>query len=447
MANRIAVFRSDNQWHDLGTGPVTLATPPSTPTGVSATPGAAQATVSWTASASNGGAPILEYVVTASPGGQVVTSETTMATLSGLTPGTPYSFTVAARNAAGTSAASAPTAPVTPTAPVVGGGTTYYVSTTGSNAAAGSLAAPWATLAFAFAQLQPGDTLLVRGGHYVENVVYPVTNNATAANPILVQNYPSERPVLEGFLHLSGISFWTLDGLNVMWPAGGDTSTHMVKLGSGDSWHLTNAEIWGANSFACLHVHQTPLNFLVDYCYIHDNLGPHGANNQDHCIYLDPSPSGYGTVERNILTNSPFGRGVKVALPSSSDPAITGNAVIRYNTMYNNGGPSNIQLSYTASNNTMYRNLMQKPRSVTTTNIRMNSVTGTNNVAHDNVGWESSGVVPPSSANFTDAGGNFMANPQFVNFSNSDNHAWNVASTLDWHPQNPAVQAYGRYAP
>ena len=72
---------------------------PGPPTGVTATPGDHQATVSFTAPASNGGSPVTSYTVT------------------GLTDGISYYFTVTATNAAGTGAASAPANNVTPNPP------------------------------------------------------------------------------------------------------------------------------------------------------------------------------------------------------------------------------------------------------------------------------------------------------------------------------------------
>lgn len=89
-------------------------TAPAAPAGVGASPGNGSATVNWTAPES-GGSPITGYTVTPYTGGvaqpaTVVTGSppATTASISGLTNGTPYTFTVSATNAIGTGPASAP---------------------------------------------------------------------------------------------------------------------------------------------------------------------------------------------------------------------------------------------------------------------------------------------------------------------------------------------------
>jgi hypothetical protein len=75
----------------------------------------ASVAVSWTAPTSDGGAPITAYTVTASPGGATCsTSGALSCTVTGLTNGTAYTFTVRATNSIGTGPASSPSAPVTP---------------------------------------------------------------------------------------------------------------------------------------------------------------------------------------------------------------------------------------------------------------------------------------------------------------------------------------------
>jgi len=96
-----------------------LGVVPGVPTSVSASSGAnTQSMVSWTAPSDTGNSTITGYTVTASPGGATCswTSGALSCTVTGLTNGTNYTFTVKATNAAGTSAASASSSTITPTA-------------------------------------------------------------------------------------------------------------------------------------------------------------------------------------------------------------------------------------------------------------------------------------------------------------------------------------------
>ena len=96
------------------------ATVPDAPTGASAAGGNGQAAVSFTPPVSNGGATISSYTVTALP---VVTASGSASpiTVTGLTNGTPYTFTVTATNSV-MNGSSAPSNQVTPSAPSGGGG-------------------------------------------------------------------------------------------------------------------------------------------------------------------------------------------------------------------------------------------------------------------------------------------------------------------------------------
>ena len=119
------------------------AHPAGAPTGVSATPGNAQAHVSWAAPSSDGGSAITGYTATSSPGDMTCSTAGLSCTVTGLTDGTPYTFTVTATNGVGPGPASAPSNSVTPSAPAtVPGAPTGVSATPGDAQAHVSWAAP-----------------------------------------------------------------------------------------------------------------------------------------------------------------------------------------------------------------------------------------------------------------------------------------------------------------
>ena len=114
-------------------GSVQVWSVPDAPTSVSATAGNGQATVSFSAPSYNGGKTILDYRVTSSPGGITATGSGSPITITGLSNGTAYTFTVQARNEIGYSSASSPSNSVTPVVPPVSAsGGSYIYDGTGS---------------------------------------------------------------------------------------------------------------------------------------------------------------------------------------------------------------------------------------------------------------------------------------------------------------------------
>ncbi|TBL71553.1 S-layer homology domain-containing protein [Paenibacillus thalictri] len=98
------------------------ATVPAAPIDISSVAGSGRATVFFNGPADNGGSVVTGYEVTASPGDLVVTGSASPITITGLTNGTSYTFTVKAINRLGKSISSEASAAVIPWVPSSGSG-------------------------------------------------------------------------------------------------------------------------------------------------------------------------------------------------------------------------------------------------------------------------------------------------------------------------------------
>ena len=124
----------------------------------------------------------------------------------------------------------APTAPPTaePTAtPTLDPERTYHVSTTGSDSAAGTRAAPWLTLQKAADTVPPGALVIVRAGTYAG---FTVRRSGTQGDPTIYRGDPDgARPVLDGAIggrvdvvKLTGVHDVRIEGFEITGSTGGN---------------------------------------------------------------------------------------------------------------------------------------------------------------------------------------------------------------------------------
>lgn len=225
---------------------------PTAPTNASATSGDESSVVSWDAPADDGGAAISGYTVTVSPGGATVACDESPCTITGLTNGTEYTFTVHATNAEGDSPESDPTEPVTPrTVPAPPTGVTATAGNgiatvswqtqtdDGGSAITGytvTVAPGGATVACASSPCEVGD--LANGTAYTFTVhatnaegdspesapTSPVVPSSRAAAPGALTATPGDRVLTLSFEPPAITGDWTIDG-------------YRYSLDRGKTWH------------------------------------------------------------------------------------------------------------------------------------------------------------------------------------------------------------------
>ena len=163
--------------------------------------------LSWTASTDN--VAVTGYNIF-QDGIQIDTSITNHYSVTGLTANTTYTFTVSAYDAAMNVSGLSAAAPVTtPLAPVI-----HYVATGGSDVAAGTIGAPFLTLAHAVSISGPGDTIYMRGGTYPLASAINFVVSGVLGNTVKVWAYPGELPILDGTTQVTGANGLTLTNVN-----------------------------------------------------------------------------------------------------------------------------------------------------------------------------------------------------------------------------------------
>ena len=154
---------------------------------------------------------------------------------------------------------------------------TYYVATTGNDGAGGTIGAPWATWQKGFSTIIAGDTLYIRGGTYQPHGTLNNTSwinwyggvavngkNGTAVDRIVVMNYASEVPILDGVnidegsgtdaragIFMRDCEYWTIKGLTV---------TGVVQIA-------------GQVGVVGIRIQEDSKHFVLDRIISHDNDG------------------------------------------------------------------------------------------------------------------------------------------------------------------------------
>ena len=203
---------------------------PAAPTALAASAGNAQVSLTWSASANAGGYNVKRGLASGGPYTLLASTPAASYTDASVSNGKIYYYVVTAYNTAGESGNSNEASAKPARVP-----TTYYVSPSGSDSAAGTLEQPFATVQHGVNQLLAGDTLILRAGSYHESVT--LARSGTAGAPITLAAYSGETPTLIGAQPVTGP--WTISSGSIYkssWP-----SQPMQVFSDG---HLLNEARW-----------------------------------------------------------------------------------------------------------------------------------------------------------------------------------------------------------
>jgi parallel beta-helix repeat protein len=304
------------------------------------------------------------------------------------------------------------------------------VAPNGSDAAAGTEAAPLKTVNALLEGLGSGQTGCVRAGTYVDDQFLVKTPGVT------LMSFPGERATLRGQLRFNATAVGAsaerlnLDGRNPDDKAGSLIYADRVVLRGND---ITNVHM----AAACVLVAadskaQAPRGVVIEDNVIHD-CGELPATNYHHGIYVSHAD---GTVIRDNLIYGNADRGVQL-YPDADNSVVTGNIIDGNGQGVIFGGGS----STSSDNNLVAGNIISNSTIRFNIQAHWQGPVGSGNVARDNCVWtadrgrggapEGSGIQEMSGAR---AAGNVVASPGYA-----DRGAGNYAIS----PDNPCAKAIG----
>ncbi len=282
---------------------------------------------------------------------------------------------------------SAALAPVTSHAAL---GCDHVAAPGGSDKAAGTEGAPWATFKHLAEATQPGETGCLRGGTYDEDV--KVKSAGSPGARITIQSYPGEWARLLGRLQVDDAAAWvtfrylTLDGSGAPQDGGGPELLPSPTV-HGDDIAFIADEVTNRHTAICYAVGNESYGIAyrleVRQNRIHD-CGRLPPTNHEHGIYLH-SPGGAQVTDNWIHDNADTGLNLY--------PDADGHYFAR-NVLYANGdnlsfaGHGSNGGCTSSDNNLVERNVMSHPR------VRSNITSwtpcgheGTGNLLRENCIW------------------------------------------------------------
>jgi parallel beta-helix repeat protein len=208
-------------------------------------------------------------------------------------------------------------------------GRTFYVATTGSDRARGTLTHPWLTIGRALRAVRPGDTIYVEKGKYVIGSALSLSGTGTA--PITLAAYPHQRPVIQAPPAASGQDSYALEitgsylrihGFNLQ-GAQGTSSADVYLEASAHNVEISSNFIHGSQDQG-IFAERTTSDIQILQNRIFNNGAGFPGQHQSHGMYLEGQRD---LVAGNLIYNQPHGFGLQI-YPRNTDSWIVDNTVV-----------------------------------------------------------------------------------------------------------------------
>ena len=281
-------------------------------------------------------------------------------------------------------------------------------SPTGSDAAAGTVAAPFETAQKLVNSLAPGQTGCLERGTYAEDVT--LRHGGTAGAPMTVTSYPGQTATILGRLYVAeGADYTTFTGLDL-----DGANPQQMESPTIDANHVTFSydDITNDHTGICFGIGSATWGWATDTLITHDRVHDCGqlpATNLQHAFYIGGATD--TTIEWSLIYAN-ADRGIQLY------PEAIGTT-IDHNIIDDNGegiliaGTDGVASSYTNVYDNVISNATQ--RHDVESFWSAGNPLGVGNTVHNNCLWGGrEGTIDTSSGGYT-ASNNVTANPDFAN--------------------------------
>ena len=242
----------------------------------------------------------------------------------------------------------------------------YYVSVSGNDGNTGTIDKPFGSIGKALGLVIPGDTVVLRGGVYYEQVNF--SKGGLLGKNITLKAYPGERPVLDGsnvsvsgwvpLVAIRNMRYLALDGLdicNLSTSSGSadpegifiDGGSHDIAIRNCNIYNIKNTSplnngrsghailVIGSNSTTSIS------NLVIEYCTVHDTKTGTSEN-----ITLAGNVEGF-TIRHNKIYNT---ENIGIIIAGGDNLNRTGNVAVNYarNGVVSDNELTNVSMSNSA---------------------------------------------------------------------------------------------------